>query len=538
MTRRRAVARGALVAAFLAAVVVPTTGTTAGTAVGAAAPAAVTRPNIVVFMLDDLDALTMPYWDALPKTRALLRDRGRVFTNHFSPAPLSASSRAAILTGQYGHNNHVLTNKGSWGGYPAFVANGDGNRTFAKYLHDAGYRTMHAGKYVPGYEPFTDAIPPGWDEWYGTGGLEMYFGYGYQMNANGEHRTYGLTAADNISDVLGVIADGFVDRTTVEHPGQPWMMYVNTPAPHLPIDAAPRHVNHAWKNSLVPKRPNYFEADVSDKSTWLQASLTYRAPWRSYMDTDYQRRMGSLLAVDDMVARTLLSISENGELGNTIVMFSSDQGYALGAHHVFGKNTPYEESIQTPLVISGPGVSLGTDRHLALQIDLLPTMLELAGVAIPSTVDGRSLVPLLRGEDPPTWRDSFLAQYMVDKQDFDPSDYRAVGTYWNFPNWRAVRTTRFMLVQYWDAADFVGWPAEVPGCCAPQFELYDLATDPYELNNLLATPAGRQQFSALFAVLYRRMSQLAACSGASCNTAPSQPYAGRNPVAIPIGGTP
>jgi arylsulfatase A-like enzyme len=511
----------------------------AATTASDARPAgAAVRPNILVFMVDDLDALTTPYWDAMPKTRFLLRDQGRMFVNHFSAAPLSASSRAGILTGQYGHNNHVLTNKGPWGGYPAFVANGDGDRTFAKYLHDAGYRTMHAGKYVPGYEPFTDPIPSGWDEWYGTGGLEMYIGYGYRMNANGQQRTYGTAPSDYITDVLGRLSSDFVTRSTAQHPGQAWLMYVNTPAPHLPIEPALRHVNHPWKNAPVPKRPNYFEADVSDKGTWLQASLDNRETWRSYMDVDHQHRMGSLLAVDDMIATTLKSVADNGQLANTIVMFSSDQGYMLGAHRLFGKNVPYEESIQTPLVIRGPGVTPGTDKHLALQIDLMPTMLELAGVAVPNTVDGRSLVPLMRAQDPPDWRDSFIAEYKVDKQDFDPNDYRYVGTYWNFPNWRAVRTTRYMLVQWWDAADFVGWPAGVPGCCAPQFELYDLQADPYELNNLVATPAGQQQYAGLFSVLYRRMYELAACAGPTCNTPPSQPFAGSNPVVIPKGGTP
>ncbi len=496
------------------------------------------RPNIVVFMLDDLDALTMPYWDAMPKTRARLRDQGRSFVNHFSAAPLSASSRSAILTGQYGHNNHVLTNKGPWGGYRAFVADGNGDRTFAKYLDDAGYRTMHAGKYVPGYEPLTDPIPPGWDEWYGTGDIEMYFGYKYRMNANGEQRRHGVTEADYISDVLAELSADFITRTTTEHPDEPFLMYVNNPAPHLPIEPALRHKNHPWKDARVPKRPNYYETDLGDKSAWLQASVDNRASWKSYMDTDYQHRMGSLLAVDDMIATTLDSLEDHDQLDNTILMFSSDQGYALGAHHVFGKNTPYEEALQTPLVISGPGVASGRDHHLAVQIDLLPTMLELAGVPIPADVDGRSLLPLLRGEDPADWRDSFLAQYKVDKQDFDPSDYRVVGTYWNFPDWRAVRTTRYTLVQWWDADDFVNWPDGTPGCCRPQFELYDLAADPYQLKNLLATAAGRSQYAALFSVLFKRMHQLADCSGASCNVPPATPGSGSNPVVIPRGGNP
>lgn len=509
-----------------------------GTTGAGAAPAvsARSRPNIVVFMLDDLDALTMPYWDALPKTRRLIKDTGRTFVNNFSTAPLSSSARAAVLTGQYGHNNHVLTNKGPWGGYPAFVANGDADRTFATYLHDSGYLTMHAGKYVPGYEPFTDPVPRGWDEWYGTGGFEMYLGYGYQMNVNGEHRTYGTTPSDYISDVLGHLGADFVNRTAAGSPSKPWMMYLNTPAPHLPMDPPVRYANHPWKTAAVPQRPNYFEPDVSDKSTWLQASLTERETWRSYMDTDYQHRMGSLLAVDDMITTVMKAVSDRGELDNTIVVFTSDQGYDLGAHHLFGKNVPYEESIQMPLVIRGPGVTPGTDRHLVLQTDLLPTVLQLASVPVPATVDGRSMVPLLTGQDPPDWRDSFLSEYKVDKQDFDPNDYRYVGTYWNYPNWTSLRTTRYLLVQWWDEADFVGWPSTVPGCCQPQSELYDLQSDPYELTNLLATAAGRTQYAGLLGVLRRQLGTLAHCAGATCKAPPSAPYSGSNPVTIPRGG--
>ncbi len=496
------------------------------------------RPNIVVFMLDDLDALTMPYWDAMPKTRARLRDRGRMFRNHFATTPLSAPSRAGILTGQYGHNNHVLSNAGPWGGFPAFVADGNADRTFGKYLDDAGYRTMHAGKYVPGFPSFLEPIPPGWDEWYASDDFRMYYGYSYQLNANGEHRTYGDRPADYLTDVLAGFSTDFITRTTTDHPDDPFLMYINTPAPHLPMEPAVRHANHPWKGAKIPKRPNYYEADVSDKGAWLQASVANRANFKPYMDIDYQHRMGSLLAADDMIATTLDSLEANDQLDKTIVLFSSDHGYALGAHHIFGKNTPYEESIQMPLVVSGPGVEVGTDVHMSLQIDLLPTMLELAGVTVPADVDGRSLVPLLRGEDPPDWRDSFLAQYMVDTVPGDRTDYRHTGTYWNAPDWRAVRTTRFKLIQWWDPPDFTSWPAGVPGCCKPQLELYDLATDPYELNNLLATAAGRDRHAGVVLVLHKKMYTLAVCSGASCNRPPVTPGLGSRPVEIPRGGRP
>ena len=491
-----------------------------------AAGAAPTRPNLVVIQLDDLDEVVMPYWDALPRTRALLRDRGRVFDNFFSTSPVSGPARTAVLSGKYGHNNGVLTNHGDWGGYPAWVAKGNGPKHFGKYLQDAGYRTMQAGKYVVLYEPGQDGVPPGWTEWYGAGGFEIYEGYGYLMNENGVVKRYTDAPGDYLTDVIRRKAEGFIDRSEATD-SKPFMMFLNPTAPHVPLPPAPRHADHAWKSASVPQRPNFYEPDISDKPGWLTLSLPNRDAWRDTLDADYQDRMGSLLAVDEMVYGVMTKLAQRGELANTYIVFTSDHGYNLGAHHLYGKNVPYEEASHTPLVIWGPGVVAGQERHLAIQPDLLPTLLDLAGVPIPSDIDGRSLTPLLAAQDPPDWRDAFLLQYKTDIMEWDTKDPRTVAIYWNFPNYRAVRSDRYLLVEWWEDWEWNG---------VHDYELYDLATDPYQLENLVATDAGKAQHFWVGISLLVKLRNLGECSGASCNVAPSAPYAGSNPVPIPRGG--
>ena len=125
-----------------------------------------TPPNIVFILLDDLDELTMPYWDALPQTAALLRDRGIRFENAFAPTPICCPARSSILTGKYGHNTGVLTNGGDQGGWETFVRNGNEQRTLAVYLQQAGYQTALVGKYLNGIENAPAYVPPGWSEWH------------------------------------------------------------------------------------------------------------------------------------------------------------------------------------------------------------------------------------------------------------------------------------------------------------------------------------------------------------------------------------
>ncbi|ONH51089.1 sulfatase [Frankia sp. CcI49] len=473
------------------------------------------RPNFVLILADDLDQTTSPYWDAMPHTAALIRDSGLTFTDSFAPTPICCPARGTILTGKYGHNTGVLTNAGDSGGWATFAANGNEEHTFAKYLSDAGYRTGLAGKYMNGIEDAPDHIPPGWSEWYGSVDNNFYTGYNYTLNENGTLVQYGGTEdpANYSTDVVAAKSTDFIRRAAADD--TPFFWYAASTAPHLPLPPAPRHADNPYADDSAPRTPNFNEADVSDKPWWLQESAQLRsARVAATNDADYQDRMGSLYALDEMVAGIVETLRDTGELDNTYLIFTSDNGYNLGSHRLTQKMAPYEESLRVPLVVAGPGVERGTDGHMVAQIDLAPTFLDLAGVPIPADVDGQSLAPLLRGQTPASWRTDLLGQYAgpgVDGQDGVAQEAveNVTGVFLDIPPWSAIRTEDHLYVRWYDAD-------RNPG--VHQRELYDLNADPYELTNLLATPQGRATNAPLVAQLDARLDALATCTGASCRT--------------------
>ncbi|WP_018637951.1 sulfatase family protein [Parafrankia elaeagni] len=483
----------------------------ADTAVAAAADGE--QPNFVMILADDLDQTTSPYWEAMPRTAALIRDTGLTFTDGFAPTPICCPARGTILTGKYGHNTGVLTNAGDTGGWATFARNGNEEHTFARYLEDGGYRTGLAGKYMNGIEDDPTHIPPGWSEWYGSVDNNFYTGYNYTLNENGTLVDYGDETTSYSTDVVAAKSTDFIRRAAADD--TPFLWYAASTAPHLPLPPAPRHADNPFAGATAPRTPNYDEADVSDKPWWLQESAQSRsARVTAVNDRDYQDRMGSLYALDEMVEGIVRTLRDTGELDNTYLVFTSDNGYNLGSHRLTQKMAPYEESMRIPLVVAGPGVSPGTDGHMVALIDLAPTFLELAGVPVPADIDGQSLAPLLRGEAPQSWRTDLLGQYAgpgVDGQDGVVQEQveNVTGVFLDLPPWSGLRTEDHLYVRWYDADR------------APRVherELYDLTADPYQLVNLLATPQGRHENAALVAQLDARLDELATCSGASCRS--------------------
>ncbi len=471
-----------------------------------APPGSTAPPNVVMVVLDDLDAQS-DYLDVMPETAALLRE-GTRFTNAFAPTPICCAARASLLTGDYGHNTGVLTNSGEQGGWQTFVENGNEDATFAVDLQTAGYRTGLAGKYLNGIEDDPTHVPPGWDEWYASVDTNIFTGYDYQLNENGSLVSYGADAADYSTDVLSAKSVDFIERAA-DAGDQPFLWSVNPAAPHYPLPPAPRHTDHEFADSTAPQPPNSDEADVSDKPTWLQESAEQRSSILSrVIDDDYRNRMGSLLAVDDMVGDIVDTLERTGELDNTLMVFMSDNGYNLGAHRLWQKMAPYEESLRVPMAVTGPGVVAQADEHMVLMTDLAPTLLDLAGVAPDSGMDGESLVPLLRGEATDVWRQDFIAQYVSDGETTEdgvaqemPAQATAAAAL-DIPAWRAVRTMSHAYIEWQDGSG--------------DRELYDLAADPSQLDNLLATESGRTENEEFVGQLADRLEQLSTCSGVTC----------------------
>ncbi len=450
------------------------------------------KPNIIFILTDDQDVETLAH---MPRVQALLVKQGLAFKNAFVTYSLCCPSRASILTGQYPHNHNILHNAPPLGGFVKFRDQGQERSTVATWLRAAGYRTALFGKYLNGYPTADDPtyVPPGWDAWYGkfqTGpNIGDYFGY--KLNENGREVAYGSQPSDYLTDVLVEKAVAFIQSAAGDRT-RPFFLYFAPYAPHAegvpngPPTPAPRHKG-ALAHMTAPRPPSFNEADVSDKPSHIQRLPVLNAKQIDELDHEYRTRLEALLAVDEAVERIVKALADRGELANSYIFFMSDNGYLLGQHRQpRGKNQPYEESIRVPLVVRGPGVSAGQSvDYFALNIDFAPTIAELAGASIPPSVDGRSLVPLLRGANPP----------LATRQDFLVESYRQPQAPPTFQSYYALRTQDTLYVEY----------------ASGERELYDLKADPYQLSSLHKV-AGSERMKALS----NRLSKLKSCAAKTC----------------------
>ena len=464
------------------------------------------QPNVIVMMTDDLG---LTGWErGLPRTRELLAG-GTELTQAIVSTPLCCPSRATFQSGRYGHNNGILANNP---GYPVLR---DKEGLLADRLQAQGYETALVGKFMNGWDR-TEAgaagdPAPGWDEW-----VEMrrtYGYYDYELNVNGESQEYGSGEEDYLTDVLTGHALEVLDAAA-ETP-EPLFMWMSWWAPHPELSEA---TEGTCRGSAVPRdgEPGAFaeerlrqidsidEADISDKPTFLRDRRQLRPADRRGARDSLRCRLDSLGPVDRGVEALLGRLAELGELENTVVIFTSDNGFFHLEHRLpDGKALPYEEAIRVPLVIEVPA-SWGRQQPRSDQpvsnIDLTPTILDLAGACEQSgqtacgELDGLSLLPLLSPGTPAPLRGRPL---LVEAEVGKPCGFSA------------VRTLEYSYVEY-DA---------VPGdqhCPPGERELYDLSADPYQLDNLLhpSTPAPP---AAVARELRRELRRLQRCSGAACH---------------------
>jgi N-acetylglucosamine-6-sulfatase len=412
-------------------------------------PAIPEHPNIVVIQTDDQRADTMR---VMPNVRKLLGSRGVTFTNSFASTPVCCPSRATFLTGQYSSTHGVLDNDAPLGGVEAF----DDDSTLPVWLRAEGYTTSFAGKYLNGYEHLVEPfVAPGWDDWraYRPRPAGAYFGY--ELFENGKTTAFGRGDSDYLTDVLARRVVSFIDRAD-----GPFFSYFAPFAPHSPVEAARRDAG-AFADD-PPFRPRAYDVPA-DQGNPAAPLPPMAGPVLKLADDQDRIGRASLLAVDRAVARIVAAVERKNELARTVFVFTSDNGFLLGEHRIVGKTWAYEESIRVPLIIGAPWMERPrTDERLVLNVDLAPTIVELAGAEAGLEPDGVSLVPLLR-DDPgdPEWRQDALIEF---------SGRRTVP--YVSPEYKAIRTQRFKLVVYRDGAR----------------ELYDLQADPYELNDLAEEP--------------------------------------------------
>jgi N-acetylglucosamine-6-sulfatase len=432
-------------------------------------------PNFVLVLVDDMraDELGM-----VPRLRTLLGEKGTTFENSFVTNPVCCPSRATLLTGLYSHNHGVMTNLPPSGGYERFVERGLGERTLVALLDRHGYRTALYGKYLNGYAG--EGAPPGWDEWGAFAGSPAR---GFAILTQGGEAQR-LAPGAFVDDLAGSAAEAFVR----EGGPQPFFLALWLTSPHTPYRPPPRHAD-SHEGQTFRRPPSFNEANVSDKPGWLRA----REPLEEW-EADRTRRgrearLEELEAVADHIGDLLGALEDRGELGDTYVLFTSDNGVALGEHRVRGKGSPYEESVRVPLVVRGPGVPEGETRdELVLNNDVAPTVADWAGLPGMVGVDGRSLSPLLSdGTDVP-WRDAFLVEHRKVPGSASPP----ITTY------RAVRTAEHLYVEYETGEE----------------ELYDLRRDPYQLESVHDTAGSR-----LLGRLRGRLEALEGCQGQACRKA-------------------
>ena len=452
----------------------------------AAAPAAPEpRPNILVIMTDDQTVADMR---VLPKTRALLAAKGTTFANSFVDFSLCCPSRSTFLTGQYAHNHGVLANGGPQGGY----AHLDNSNTLPLWLQDAGYYTAHLGKYLNNYGVDSPEPPPGWSRWFGLIDPSTYRMYDYTVSRDGAPVAYGESPGDYQTDVLAAEAETILRSRAGA--SQPFFVTVAPIAPHLerigrdqtPPRPAPRYEGR-FAAAPLPMKPSFNEPDVSDKPAHIRRRPLLSPAKQAYVTEIYRARLASLLAADDLVERLVKALEETGQLGHTVIFFTSDNGFLLGEHRVpEGKYLPYEESIRVPLIVfdgrGGGGFPAGvTVQQPVSNVDLAPTIVSLTGARARRVMDGRSLLPLAL--DPGLAKSRTLL-------------IEGAGLGGDKPAFAAVRDPRWLYVEYQTG----------------DRELYDLQNDPFELRSLHAAPA----LATVRQDLARRLARLRACAGRSC----------------------
>ena len=442
------------------------------------------RPNIVVILVDDMrwdefgeaghNYIKTPNIDRIAK-------EGACFINAFATTPLCSPSRAGFLTGQYAHSNGIIDNT-------ARNAQSHELNTFPKQLHNTGYATAFIGKWHMGND---DSKRPGFDYW-------------VSLKGQGEAIDPALNINGKQQIVKGYVTDILIDhslRFINEKRDQPFLLYLAHKALHPNViqrddgkvvnigegDFIPaqRHLG-AYESAIFKRRLNY-NIPPLDKPALMRKieGVTPLSAETSTKEKTIRERSEMLMAVDEGLGLILKALEDKGVLNNTIVVFTSDHGYWYGEHCLdLERRLAYEESIRIPMLVRYPPlIKAGTKpKQMVLSIDLASTLLDMAGETPGNHLQGKSWVPIFK-ENVKDWRRSFLVEYYSDSV---------------FPRilnmgYKAVRDVRYKYIHYLDLEGMD--------------EFYDLAKDPYELQNLIDNPDMSRKLKKMKEELNRLLNQ-------------------------------
>jgi len=456
-----------------------------------------TRPNILFIMTDDHAAHAMScYGSRINETPNLDRiaEDGMRFDNCFCTNSICTPSRAAILTGTYNHINGVTT----------LATPMDGRQqTFPKLLQAEGYQTAIVGKWHLGHGGIHD--PTGFDYWNVLPGQGLY--HDPEMIEMGERKVFPGYATDLITDFS-------LDWLEKRDKDRPFMLMCHHKAPHRPWEPDEKHAN-MYEDIDIPE-PETFNDDYSNRASAAGAAkmrvdrdmtitdLKFPVPEgltpQEEKQWKYQRYIKDYLrcvaSVDDNVGRLLDYLEEEGITDNTIIIYTSDQGFFLGDHGWYDKRFMYEESLRMPFIIRYPKeIEAGsTNQDMILNVDFAPTLLDYAGVDAPEPMQGTNFRPLLEGELPEGWQTSMYYRYWMHLE------HHYVYAHYG------VRTLRYKLIYYYaDALEQLG---AIDDPKEPEWEMFDLEKDPHELNSVYHDPAYADVVTELTAELARLQAQV------------------------------
>ena len=368
--------------------------------------AASSKPNVIMFTTDDQTVRDLV---AMPKTQGLIGAQGANFLHAYVSMSLCCPSRITVQTGEYAHNHHVMGNTPPQGGYGVFNDKND----LPVWLQQAGYRTIHIGKMPNGFGTETNEtyVPPGWGPYNNGLGRGEFYAFikpassytDFALDENGALKQYG--PEDYQTNVYADLAVDRIDQHFTVHANDPLYMQVQFFAPHDPATPATKYQN-AFAASPLPIDPSFNEKNVKDKPGWIRAISRFGPGLIAKIQTRYQHRLETLLSVDDAIERIVNQLSASGQLDNTYLIFTSDNGFMQGQHRLHqGKFAPYEPSIQVPLLIRGPGIPAGSQpRALVWNGDITSTILQIAGAQPGLPQDGRSLLPYATDPNLPSTR--------------------------------------------------------------------------------------------------------------------------------------
>ncbi len=386
------------------------------------------RPNFLIIITDDQRFDTMQY---MPNTQQMIFDEGVTFSHGYITTPFCCPSRASILTGMYAHNHEVYVNEDKLN-----------YKTVVEDMHKNGYYTGLVGKYLNSWD---GSERPEYDYWVSFWGGTIPSYYDPDLNINGDWSKH----SGYITYLLKDYANEFLDQAASQR--KPFLLIFSPNAPHAPF--TPAEEDKGLYQDLPPHRPeNYNEADISDKPLSIANKPLLTEEDMVTIDNIRRRQILTLTSLDRSIKEVIDKLEATGEMDNTVVIFISDNGKHWGEHRMDSKSTAYEESVKVPFAIRYPPLipEPYTEDRLVANIDIAPTLYELSETKMPDSVDGLSLLPLLKGTE--DWRTCLLLEAWPDRG-----------------YWAAIHTGQYIYIETEDDLS----------------EFYDLSIDPFEMNNMI-----------------------------------------------------